>query len=82
MVMPELRRYIEFNLADSTAQAVGTMMQVLAATTVVSDIKVSGSPLGSGGTVNGYSTNRYRINTRYREVRSSNSDNERKVTMV
>lgn len=80
MVMPEQKQYIEMNFSDSTGQAVGTTLSLLAATTVVSDIEVSGTALGSGGSVNGYSTNRYRIVTSYTEV-TGNNEGQRKVRM-
>lgn len=81
MVMPSSRQYIEINLADSTAQALGATASLIAATTVVSDIQVSGTALGSGGTVNGYSTNRYRITTSYAEV-AGGAEGQRKVRLV
>jgi hypothetical protein len=81
MVMPASRQYIEINFADSTTQALGSMASLMASTTLVSDIQVSGSALGSGGVVNGYPTNRYRITTSYAEV-ASGSDGQRKVRLV
>lgn len=80
IVMPDSRQYIEINWGDSTGQAMGAMAAMMAATTVVSDIQVSGSAAGSGGNVNGYNTNRYRINTSFSEVPSSGG--QRKVKMV
>lgn len=81
IVMPSSRQYIEMNWGDSTGQAMGAMAAMMAATTVVSDIQVSGSALGGGGSVNGYNTNRYRITTSYAEVQGSASG-QRKVRMV
>jgi hypothetical protein len=81
MVMPESRQYLQINLADSTTQALGSMASLMAATTVVSDIQVSGTALGSGGVVNGYPTNHYRITTSYAEVPSA-GEGQRKVRLV
>lgn len=81
MVMPERKQYIEINWGDSTGQAVGAVASLMAATTVVSDIQVSGSSLGGGGSVNGYNTNRYRINTSFAEV-TGNGERPRKIRMV
>ena len=81
MVMPDRRQYIEINWADSTGQALGAMASLMAATTAVSDIQVSGTSLGGGGSVNGYSTKRYRINTSFTEVESG-SQAPRKVKLV
>ena len=81
MVMPESRQYIQINLADSTTQALGSMASLMAATTIVSDIQVSGTSLGSGGVVNGYPTNRYRITTSFAEVPSA-GEGQRRVRMV
>ena len=81
IVMPDRRQYLEINFADSTGQALGAMASMMASTTMISDIQVSGSALGSGGMVNGYSTNRYRINTSYSEV-ASGSETPRKVRLV
>jgi hypothetical protein len=81
MVMPDSRQYIEINWADSTGQALGAMASMMAATTVVSDIQVSGSSLGSGGSVNGYNTSRYRINTSFAEA-PGGSGVQRKMKMV
>ncbi|MDQ6886925.1 MAG: DUF4412 domain-containing protein [Gemmatimonadota bacterium] len=81
VVMPDSRQYIEINFADTTGQALGAMAQMMAATTVVSDIQVSGSALGSGGVVNGYPTSRYRITTSYSEV-ASGSEKQRKIRSI
>ena len=81
MVMPESRQYLQISLADSTTQALGTMASLMAATTIVTDIQVSGTALGSGGVVNGYPTNRYRITTSFTEAPSS-GEGQRKVRMV
>jgi len=81
LVMPDSRQYIEINWADSTGQALGAMASLMAATTVVSDIQVSGSALGSGGSVNGYNTSRYRINTSFSEA-AGGAEGQRKVKMV
>ena len=81
VVMPDRRQYLEINFGDSTGQALGAMASLMAASTMVSDIQVSGSALGAGGTVNGYPTNRYRINTSYTEV-ASGDEAPRKVRMV
>lgn len=81
MVMPSSQQYIEINFADSTRQALGSMASLMAATTLVSDIQVSGTSLGSGGVVNGYATNRYRINTSYAEV-AGGAEGKRSVRMV
>jgi hypothetical protein len=81
MVMTESEQYMEFNFADSTTQALGAMASMMAATTIVSDIRVSGSALGGGGMVNGYNTNRYRITTSFAEV-AGGSEGQRKVNLV
>ncbi len=81
MVLPDNRQYIEINFGDTTGKALGAMAQMMAATTVVSDVQVSGSALGSGGVVNGYPTNRYRITTSYSEV-ADGSQGQRKVRSV
>ena len=81
MVMPESQQYMEFNFADSTGQALGAMASLMAATTVVSDIQVSGSALGGGGMVNGYNTSRYRITTSFAEV-AGGAEGQRKVKLV
>lgn len=81
MVMPESKQFLQINLADSTTQALGSMASLMAATTVVTDIQVSGSALGSGGVVNGYPTNRYRITTSYAEVPTA-GEGQRKVKVV
>lgn len=80
IVMPEHKQYMEIKFEDSTAQALGAMASVMGSTTLVSDIEVSGSALGGGGTVNGYSTQRYRINTSYAEAAAS-GEAQRKVRM-
>ena len=69
MVMPQSHQYIQIKF-DSTA---GLLIQAMSATAAVSDIKVSGSSLGSGGTVNGYSTNHYRITMSYTQLQGSSS---------
>lgn len=81
MVMPESRQFLQISLSDSTTQALGSMASMMAATTVVTDIQVSGSALGSGGVVNGYATNRYRITTSYAEM-PSGGEGQRKVRLV
>jgi hypothetical protein len=81
MVMTESEQYMEFSFADSTSQALGAMASLMAATTVVSDIQVSGSALGGGGVVNGYNTNHYRITTSFAEV-AGGADGQRKVKLV
>ena len=81
MVIPEAQQYMEISFADSTTQALGTMASLMAATTLVSDIQVSGSPLGSGGVVNGYATSRYRITTSFAEVKGG-EQGQRKVRLV
>jgi hypothetical protein len=81
IVMPDRKQYLEINLADSTGQALGALASMMAATTMVSDIQVSGSALGAGGIVNGYPTNRYRINTSYSEV-ASDGETPRRVRLV
>lgn len=81
MVMPDAQQYIQIDFADSTTQALGAMASLMAATTVVSDIQVSGAALGSGGVVNGYATNRYRITTSYAEVKGGDQG-QRKVRML
>jgi hypothetical protein len=52
--------------------------------TAISDIDVSAKALGSGGTVNGYATKRYRITTRYTETPSGTTGGEarKKVHVV
>jgi hypothetical protein len=50
-------------------------------TTLISDIQVSGTSIGSGGTVNGYPTNRYRITTSYAEA-IGNAEGQRKAKLV
>ena len=81
MVMPESEQYMEFSFADSTAQAISTMASMMASTTVVSDIQVSGSALGAGGMVNGYNTRHYRITTSFAEV-AGGTEGQRKVKLV
>lgn len=81
MVMPDAQRYMQIDFADSTTQALGAMASLMAATTMVSDIQVSGSALGGGGVVNGYGTNRYRITTSYAEVKGG-EEGPRKVRLV
>ena len=81
MVMPESEQYMEINFADSTTQALGAMASMMAATTVVSDIQVSGAALGGGGVVNGYNTSHYRITTSFAEV-AGGSEGQRKVKLV
>ena len=81
IVMPDRRQYLEINFADSTGQALGAMASLMASTTMISDIQVSGSALGAGGSVNGYNTSRYRINTSYSEV-ASGGETPRKVRLV
>ncbi|GAC1653428.1 MAG: hypothetical protein NVS4B3_16500 [Gemmatimonadaceae bacterium] len=81
MVMPDSRQFLEINFADTAGQAFGVVAQTMAATTAVSDIQVSGSALGSGGVVNGYPTNRYRITTSYSEVKRE-SEARRKFRSV
>ncbi|MGI8496793.1 MAG: DUF4412 domain-containing protein [Gemmatimonadaceae bacterium] len=81
MVMPDNRQYIEINFADTTAKAFGAVAQAMAATTVISDVKVAGAALGSGGVVNGYPTSRYRIITSYAEV-AKGSQGQRKMRSV
>jgi hypothetical protein len=81
MVMTDVGQYMEIDLADSTAQALGAMASMMAAATVISDIEVSGSALGGGGVVNGYDTNRYRITTTYAEV-AGGSEGQKKVRLV
>lgn len=77
IVMPSSRQYIEINWGDSTGKAMGAMASMLASASVISDIQVSGSALGSGGSVNGYNTSRYRINTSFAEVPSSGTGRAR-----
>jgi hypothetical protein len=81
MVMPESKQFLQINLADSTAQALGSMASLMAATTIVTDIQVTGTALGGGGVVNGYPTNRYRITTSYAEMPSA-GEGQRKVRLV
>lgn len=81
IVMPDRRQYLEINLADSTGQALGAMASLMASTTMVSDIQVSGSALGAGGSIGGYNTSRYRISTSYSEV-ASGGERPRKVRLV
>lgn len=81
MVMPEQQQYIEINFADSVADGLGAMASMMAATTMVSDIQVSGASLGGGGVVNGYSTSRYRITTSFAEM-AGGTEGQRKVRMV
>ena len=81
MVMTESEQYMEFSFADSTTQALGAMASLMAATTVVSDIQVSGTALGGGGVVNGYNTSRYRITTSFAEV-AGGTEGQRKIKLV
>lgn len=81
MVMPSSKQYVEIKLADSTTQALGAMASVMGTTTLISDIQVSGTSIGSGGTVNGYPTNRYRITTSYAEA-IGNAEGQRKAKLV
>jgi hypothetical protein len=81
IVMPERRQYLEIDFGDSTGQALGAMASMMAATTVISDIQVSGSALGAGGSVSGYGTSRYRISTSDSEV-ASGAERPRKVRLV
>jgi hypothetical protein len=81
MVMAESEQYMEFSFSDSATQALGAMASMMAATTILSDLQVSGSALGGGGVVNGYNTSRYRITTSFAEV-AGGSEGRRKVKLV
>lgn len=74
VVIPSRRQYWEAKF-DSTA---GVVLQAMAATTVITDIEVSGSALGSGGIVNGYPTKWYRITTSFAEAATDDSQDQRK----
>jgi hypothetical protein len=75
--MPASQQYWETRF-DSAA------LQRAESRSVISDIDVSGNSLGSGGTVNGYATKRYRITTRYTETPSGTTKREgrKKVHVV
>jgi hypothetical protein len=73
-VMPARRQYLQVTF-DSSA---GILLQAMAASTVITDIEVSGTALGSGGVVNGYATKRYRITTSYAEAPSDESEGRRR----
>jgi hypothetical protein len=73
-VMPARRQYLEVKF-DSTA---GVILQAMAMSTVVTDIEVSGTALGSGGVVNGYPTKRYRITMSFAEAPSDESEGRRR----
>jgi hypothetical protein len=73
-VMPARQQYLQVKF-DSTA---GIILQAMAASTVVTDIEVSGTALGSGGVVNGYPTKRYRITMSYAEAPSDESEGRRR----
>jgi hypothetical protein len=63
IVMPPRKQYMEFKF--ETIDTLGLAVQAMGAATVATDVKVSGESLGSGGTVNGYPTKKYRITTDY-----------------
>ena len=73
-VMPARRQYLQVTF-DSTAAVV---LQAMAASTVITDIEVSGTALGSAGVVNGYPTKRYRITMSYAEAPSDQSEGRRR----
>ena len=82
IVMPAERQYVELSLSDSAAQGAGAMLQLLASTTVVSDIEVSGTSLGGGGTVAGQATSRHRITMSYAEAPGGDGERRRRVRSV
>ncbi len=63
VVMPRIRQYWETRFDSSAARQTKSK-------SVISDIDVSGRAVGNGGTINGYPTTRYRIDTRYAETTS------------
>ena len=78
VVMPANKQYFEMKFDDSTAMALKT---AAAASMTVADLKISGQSLGSGGTVNGMPTNRYRLTTDFAELASS-GQHQRKMHIV
>jgi hypothetical protein len=68
--MPESKQYMEIRLDDSTATALTVAMS---ATAVVTDVKVSGDALGSGGTVGGLATRKYRLTTDFKYTSTTGS---------
>jgi hypothetical protein len=77
LVMPTSKQYWETRFDSAHAQRAQS-------STVISDIDVSGQTIGSGGTVNGYTTTRYRITTRYTETPSGarRGEGRRKMHVV
>jgi hypothetical protein len=77
VVMPVSKQYWQTKF-DTAA------LQRAQSGTVISDIDVSTGALGSGGTVNGYPTKRYRITTRYTETPSgtTKAEGRKKVHVV
>lgn len=65
VVMPNAKQYMEIKFDDSTALAVKS---AAAMTGAVSDLKVAGQSLGSGGVVNGLPTTRHRLTTDFAQL--------------
>jgi hypothetical protein len=63
IVMPARKQFMEFKFENM--DTLGIALQAAGASTVATDVKVSGESLGSGGSVNGYLTKHYRITTDY-----------------
>lgn len=74
IVMPATKQYWEMKFDDSTAMALKTAAAVSMA---VTDVHMSGQSLGSGGVVNGMSTNKYRLTTDFSEITMGGSGDQR-----
>jgi hypothetical protein len=80
IIMPARKQFMEFKF--ESMDSLGVAFQAMGATTVATDVKVSGESLGSGGTVNGYPTKRYRITTDYTLPVEGDPNYTRKVHSV
>jgi hypothetical protein len=78
IVMPGQKQYMEIKFDDSTATAIRTVGTV---STAVTDLKVSGQSLGSGGVVNGMPTTKHRMTTDFTEL-TAGGERPRKLHIV
>jgi hypothetical protein len=78
VVMPESKRYMEMRLDDSTSTALTAAMS---STAMLTDVKVDGASLGSGGTVGGMETSKYRLTTHFKYTSTTGSDGGATGTM-
>lgn len=78
VVMPANRQYFEMKFDDSTAMALKT---VTAVSTAVTDVRMSGQSLGSGGSVSGMPTSHYRLTTDFSEI-TNGKERPRKMHVV